>query len=109
MSDSIKEKAKEISEELKKPAWIRQLEGAVGLKTLRDLDIPPQEPLVDGLIYTGQLVWLSGSAGVQKSLLSTCLAKCMALGQDFLDLKTTESRGGIFDGEMHPSINPTKS
>ena len=41
---------------------------------------------------------------MQKSLTSTCLAKCLALGQEFMGLDTKKCKGAIFDGEMHPSI-----
>ncbi len=86
------------------PKWIQRLTNPMGLREFSKLEIPPQEPLVDGLIYTGQLVWWSGGSGVQKSLTSTCLAKCLALGQEFMGLETKQCRGAIFDGEMHPSI-----
>ena len=89
---------------VKKPKWIKRLRNPLGLKRFSQVEIEPQEPLVDGLIYTGQLVWWSGGSGVQKSLTSTCLAKCLALGQDFMGLDTKKCKGAIFDGEMHPSI-----
>ena len=89
---------------LDREAWVKRLENPLGLRRFKDLEIPPQQPIVDGLIYTGQLVWLSGGSGMQKSLTTTCLAKCIALGQDFMGLDTTKMKGAIFDGEMHPSI-----
>ena len=94
----------EVTERLNKPEWIQRLINPLGLKRFSELEIPPQEPIVDGLIYTGQLVWLSGGSGLQKSLTSMCMAKCVALGQEFMGLDTVQKKGAIFDGEMHPSI-----
>ena len=70
-----------VTERLNKPEWIQRLANPMGLKRFSELEIPPQEPIVDGLIYTGQLVWLSGGSGLQKSLTSMCMAKCVALGR----------------------------
>jgi RecA-family ATPase len=65
--------------------------------TLQGAPIPERQWIVDGLIPRGAVTLLTGDGGTGKSLLAQQLMTCVAMGLDFIGLKTERCRAfGMF-------------
>lgn len=63
---------------------------------------PPIEWIVDGLISAGSVNMFFGEGGSKKTYALLDMAVCVALGNDWLGLKTRKSHAVIFDEESGP-------
>lgn len=75
---------------------------AVSLASLPESDVPP-EPLMDGLLDTGEQMMIHAWRGVGKSLLAMLLGLCFASGKSALNGRVCPSRKYrvlLLDGEM---------
>tara|TARA_R100001440_G_scaffold65121_1_gene85907 strand:- start:68 stop:1096 length:1029 start_codon:yes stop_codon:yes gene_type:complete len=84
--------------------WTIRLEKPIDATSLFQLEIPPQEMVVDGMFAVGQCGHLYSGTGKGKSLNAQILGMCIATGKPFGSFKVPKARKVLYcDGEMHPS------
>ena len=71
----------------------------VDLSALAELEVIPQEFLVDGFLPAGHVTLLGGHGGAGKSLLALQMAICIALGRPFLGRRTMQAQVVFFSAE----------
>jgi len=84
--------------------WTLKLEKPIDVTSLFQLEIPPQEMVVNGMFAVGQCGTMYSGSGKGKSLNGQILGMCIALGKPFGTFTVPKARKVLYcDGEMHPS------
>ncbi|MBQ7738094.1 MAG: AAA family ATPase [Desulfovibrionaceae bacterium] len=66
-----------------------------------NMNLPPKDPILEGLVYTQDLIEIFAARGVGKTLFSMQVGIHIAAGRDFLKWKNTGAKKVLYiDGEM---------
>ena len=84
--------------------WAMKLRDPICVTSLHDLEIPPQDMIVDGMFAVAQVGYMYSGTGKGKSLNAQILGMCIATGKPFGSFRVPKPRRVLYcDGEMHPS------
>ena len=83
--------------------WLVRLYRPIDVTSLYQLDIPPQEMIVEDMFAVAQCGHLYSGTGKGKSLNAQILGMCIATGKPFGNFRVPKARKVLYcDGEMQP-------